>query len=121
MNQRSPFPPHLRRRQRPGRGRAALSWVAWVGGIAVLLYLLVLGDAGVLRVRHHEAGVRALQTDLEGLEARQAGLQVHIDELSRPGSFMLERVARERYGLARPGERVVHVVGGPLEESPPAP
>lgn len=121
MSQRSPFPSHLRRRSRPSRGKTALSWVAWVGGASVLLYLLVLGDAGLLRVRHHEHRVAALEEDLRQTHQHQAELQGRTDQLSEPGSFMLESVARERYGLVKPGEKVLHVIGGSDEESPVAP
>jgi len=121
MSQRSPFPSHLRRRDRPSRGRAALSWAAWVGGAAVLLYMLILGDAGLVRVRSHAAQVAALQAGIDDLREAQAELDERTVLLNTRASFILERVARERYGLARPGERIVHVVGSPAEPGAKAP
>ncbi len=91
-----------------GRGiRIAL----WAGGGGILLYALLLGDGGWLRVASLKAEVRDLEAELEALRTEQAEVREDLDALQEPGSTVLEEVARERYGMHREGERVVHILG----------
>jgi cell division protein FtsB len=89
----------------------------WLLAAATVVYGLVLGEGGVVRIRRLERENARLAQDIAALHQQQAQLQGEASDLALPGSFALEKVARERYGLTRDGERVLHVLGA---EAPPA-
>jgi cell division protein FtsB len=120
---RSPIagPSFLRRRYREGsRRRAERVLIALVG--ALLLYALILGDNGLVRLMQERRQVENLREDLRWLQIHSEDLGERIDDLDRPASFTLEQVARERYGLTASGERVIHVLEpGQTTDTPPMP
>jgi cell division protein FtsB len=85
--------------------------------VAVLLLVgLAIVLAGVFPFRQLIAQERLVEnthTKLEALIAENDALQAQIDAVQSPAE--LERIAREQYGLARPGETiyVVELDGGP--------
>jgi cell division protein FtsB len=85
----------------------------------LVLYALLLGEGGWLRVARLQAEVDQLEADLASVRRAQEERRMELEELSRPGSLVLEAVARERYGLLRPGEKVLHVLGGQGESLAP--
>jgi len=94
--------------EKMGRG---LRVAMWAGGGGVLLYALLLGDGGWLRVASLQAEVRELEAELQILRSEQAEVSEELQALGEPRSGVLEEVARERYGMHREGERVVHILG----------
>jgi len=94
--------------ERMGRG---LRLGLWAGGGGVLLYALLLGDGGWLRVASLQAEVRELEAELDALNRGQIEVGDQLRALEEPGSPVLEEVAREVYGMHRDGERVVHILG----------
>jgi cell division protein FtsB len=91
-----------------GRGmRRAL----WAVGAMVVLYILLLGEGGWIRIQKLRVEIDALDSDIQWLESKQGELRSNLDALAQPGGMALEKVARERYGLRKPGERVVHILG----------
>jgi len=98
-------------RQRKGR-RGAVTAVLLLVGLAIVL-------AGVFPFRQLIAQQRLVdntQSKLDALVAENQGLQSQIDEMQTPEE--LERIAREQYGMVRPGETsyVVELDGGPVPE-----
>jgi len=98
-------------RQRQGR-RGAVAAVLLLAGLAIVL-------AGVFPFRQLIAQQRLVdntQSKLDALVAENQGLQSQIDEMQTPEE--LERIAREQYGMVRPGETsyVVELDGGPVPE-----
>jgi len=71
-------------------------------------YLLVAGEGGVLQLRE-------TRRELADLEARVARLSAENDSLSKVlwrlenDSAYLEKVAREDFGMIKPGERLYRV------------
>ena len=101
------------KRRRPGAFVAVLLLVA----LAIVL-------AGVFPFRQliaQERLVENTQTKLDALVAENEALQAEIDAVSSPAE--LERIAREQYGMVRPGETsyVVELDGGPVPNGPIAP
>jgi cell division protein FtsB len=98
----------FRRFRRPRRpGAPPLRRILLVSLAAVLVYLLLLSDFGLLhrwQLAREEARERAR---IEELEARQAELERERERLADPE--YLERVAREEHGMVRPGEQVYRV------------
>ena len=81
----------------------------------VLAVQLVFGEGGILRGQ-------ALQEELAGLHRGNLQLTQRIAELDtrvklqENDPFSLEKLAREKYGMARPGERIYR-----FEETEPLP
>lgn len=101
------------KRRRPGAFVAVLLLVA----LAIVL-------AGVFPFRQliaQERLVENTQTKLDALVDENEALQAEIDAVSSPAE--LERIAREQYGMVRPGETsyVVELDGGPVPEGAVAP
>lgn len=96
-------------RSRPGAFVAVLLLV----GLAIVL-------AGVFPFRQLIAQERLVDNTRAQLDALVAGnesLQAQIDAVQSPTE--LERIAREQYGMVRPGETsyVVELDGGPVPEA----
>jgi cell division protein FtsB len=91
------------------------------GFIAVLLLVgLAIVLAGVFPFRQiiaQERLVENTRAKLDALVAENEALQDQIDAVQSPAE--LERIAREQYGMARPGETVyvVELEGAPVPES----
>jgi cell division protein FtsB len=82
-----------------------LRWaVAAVAGLA--LYFVVFGgEYSWLELRRLEREQRAETEALERAQAEVKLLRAHADSLARD-PIALERIARERFGLVREGERL---------------
>jgi cell division protein FtsB len=97
----------------PKRGRRGpVAAVLLLAGLAVVL-------AGVFPFRQLIAQQRLVtntQEKLDALVAENENLQTQIDAMQSPEE--LERIAREQYGMVRPGETsyVVELDGGPAPE-----
>ena len=89
---------------------ARTGWRWWkvalaVAALAGWAYLVVAGDGGLLELRE-------VRGELADLEARVAQLAAENDSLSRVlwrlenDPTYLEEVAREDYGMIKPGERL---------------
>jgi cell division protein FtsB len=77
--------------------------------IAALLYMFVLGDAGALKIMALKREKAQLESDIASVKFDIASLQKEIDHLKND-RFMLEKMGRELYGYAAPGDRVIKLV-----------
>jgi cell division protein FtsB len=83
--------------------------------IAALLYMFVLGDAGALRIMSLKREKARLEADIATVKFDIAALQREIDHLKND-RFMLEKLGRELYGYAAPGDRIIKLVPPEEEE-----
>lgn len=97
--------PAVRRRR-----RVALIALAFIAG-AALYYALFGGEYSVFEVRRLEQRALAEQERLDSLRLEVAALQARADSLEND-SATIERIARERYGMIKPGERLYRFVEG---------
>ncbi len=100
------------RRSYPGGLGLLRSRIWWIlGGIIlfVLLQLFVFQDEGLLQWYRLKKELRASQTRIKELEAAVEALQRENKRLLDDPKY-LERVAREKLRLAKPGEKVYHVI-----------
>ena len=83
-----------------------LSRILFLSALAVAAYYALFGGRySVFEVRSAERQSEILQQRLDSLERVNARLAARVDSLENdPGT--LERVAREKWGLVRPGERI---------------
>ena len=89
--------------------------------VALVALIFIAGDVGVWRLWTAQREMRDLQSKIADLESRNALLSAEIERL-RTDPFAIEKVAREKYGYLRPGDRVYRIVTIPedLEKSSPA-
>lgn len=109
----------LRRLPQSERMGRSLKIALWTAGLGLVAYALLLGEGGWLRVAGLNAEVNELQGKLETLKSQQQTVKDELDDLARPGSLTLEKVARERYGMHRDSEKVLHVLGAGGESLAP--
>ena len=86
----------------------------------ILIVGLAIVLAGVFPFRQmiaQERRVANTQAKLDAIVAENDHLQDQINEMQSPAE--LERIAREQYGMARPGETtyVVELEGGPTSDT----
>ncbi|NQV50394.1 MAG: septum formation initiator family protein [Candidatus Marinimicrobia bacterium] len=88
------------------------SKVAWISGAIILLILFqlfVLRDEGIYSLIRLKQEIKAMETHIARLEREKAELESERDRLVSDPDY-LERIARERFRMAKPGEKVFHVV-----------
>ena len=84
--------------------RRNLYWFL-VAGFVLLLLQDIFGTHGVLAMRRSQAEARKIQQEINQLDAENKKLQNHVKDLKTDPSTM-ECIAREDFGLARPGELI---------------
>ncbi len=86
--------------------------VAWVSGAIILLILFqifVMRDEGLSSLLQLKQEIRDMEAHISRLEIEKAELESERDRLLNDPDY-LERIARERFRMAKPGEKVFHVV-----------
>jgi cell division protein FtsB len=84
--------------------RRNLYWFL-VAGFALLLLQDIFGTHGVMAMRRSQAEARKIQQEINRLDLENKKLQDHVKDLKTDPSTM-ECIAREDFGLARPGELI---------------
>lgn len=82
--------------------------------VAILLWMFIGGSDGLYRHARMRMEIADLRQSNEILTQQNAELRRQIDSLTSNLDY-IERVARERYGMAKPGERVYRIIP-PAEE-----
>jgi cell division protein FtsB len=77
-----------------------------IGGI-VFLWSLIVGEMGVIKYYRMSVHARALRSEIDRLKKDNARLSKEVSALKTDPAF-LERMARDKIGLARPGEVVYY-------------
>lgn len=75
----------------------------------LLLANAIIGDGGVLALRRARHERREAAAALQAIRDRNAALRREAERL-QSDPLLIEAIAREELGLARPGERVVFFV-----------
>ncbi len=73
--------------------------------LGVILYLFVGGDEGLIEIRHQSEALALLQARVDRLEAENDSLRQVLNMLEHDKDY-IEKVAREEYGMVKPGEKV---------------
>ena len=87
----------------------------WRLGLALLvlggiLYLFVGGDEGLLEIRRQSQALSVLQAHVDQLEAENDSLRQILTMLEHDKDY-IEKVAREEYGMVKPGEKIYRLRG----------
>ena len=86
--------------------------VAWISAAIILLILVqlfVFRDEGLYTLIKLKKEIREMEAHIDRLEMEKAELESERDRLLNDPDY-LERIARERFRMAKPGEKVFHVV-----------
>lgn len=98
----------------PARRRWSLGRATMVSaGIFITVAIFVLGVMPTRQLINNRRAIAAAESTLAELEARNKQDAEAADSL-RSGAE-LERLAREQYGYAKPGEEVYHVLPAPQD------
>jgi len=89
--------------------RSRLSWVGAGVILFILLRVFVLQDEGVYQLFKLRGEIKELERRIATLENQNKELEQERDRLLNDPEY-LERIARERFRMAKPGEKVFHVV-----------
>lgn len=84
----------------------------------LLLLQDVFGTHGLMAMHRSKAQMQALQTQLDKLDRENHDLQQRIENL-KTDPAAIEKIARDRMGLARPGELIFSLP--PKTDPKPAP
>ncbi len=113
-----PASPYLRGQPQPAPvAHRLLPWLGLLLALAVLLVPL-LGENGLVVLLRLRSQRDDLQRDVRALSADADTLQVRIDALAQDPSA-LEKLARERYNLRKPGEDVLLIVPSDRADASP--
>lgn len=88
--------------------RKEIAWILFFMFCLPLCYLLVFGEGGYLRLRHYQEQLQKLQVENMRLQEAQQNL-IHRIQRIKEDPNEIERIARERYNFARPGDIIVNV------------
>lgn len=83
--------------------------------LGALLYLLVVGDGGLLSLRDQMGEAQRLKEENERLAERNRILSAELEDL-RSGLEGIEGLARDRHGMIREGEEFYQLVGPEVGE-----
>ena len=90
-------------------GRRKIYWVAAAVVLLFIVLFVIGGNYGILNILKLREERKALQTELKSLEQERDSLKLGIAKL-KYDKHEIERVAREKYGMALPGEKVIKFV-----------
>ncbi len=85
-----------------------------IKGLFFFLFLLaaayefVGGDYGIYRIRNQIRQIEAMETEIQKMRADNKALRRHVARLENDPAT-IEKIARERYGMIKPGETVYMV------------
>jgi cell division protein FtsL len=89
-------------------------------GLLVLVMIVhdVFGTHGFLAMRRTQDEIRKVKADLEALSKENAALAQEVKDLNSDPR-LIEKIARDDLGLARPGEIIIRIPQGQqLEQGP---
>jgi cell division protein FtsB len=113
-------PRSARSGDKPKASKSQLGWTLIVLVWLPMAALLVWGRGGILDVIALRKEVRLLQGEVSKLEEENARIRSEINRLQTDPT-VYESIARERFFLKKPGERVLYVPGGAALPPPQAP
>jgi len=79
-------------------------------GILMFIYVYIAGDYGIYQLITKKIEEKRLKEDIELLIVEQKKLQKEEELINKGDLNEIERIAREKYGLVKPGEKVFYIV-----------
>jgi len=91
----------------PGLTRALL-----IGVLVLIALIFVAGDVGLWKLWVAQRQMKSLRAKIVELENKNVLLGAEIERL-KGDPFTIEKVAREKYGYLKPGDKVYRIVAVP--------
>ena len=90
-------------------------------GLMVLVMIVhdVFGTHGFLAMRRTQNEIKKVKADLDALSKENAALEQEVKDLNSDPR-LIEKIARDDLGLARPGEIIIRIPAGQQLEQNPA-
>jgi cell division protein FtsB len=79
--------------------------------VAVMIVHDVFGTHGFLAMRRTQSEIKKVQADLDRLSKENAALEQEVKDL-KTDPKLIEKIARDDLGLARPGEVIIRIPQG---------
>src|SRR5690348_8450446 len=95
-------------------GREALGLL-----VAVMIVHDVFGTHGFLAMRRTQSEIKKVQANLDKLGRENAALEQEVKDL-KSDPRLIEKIARDDLGLARPGEVIIRIPQGQEFDQHPA-
>lgn len=76
----------------------------------ISVVFLFFNEKGVFKYTKLQNDVKSLNEQIQKLQDQNKNLQAEIDSLQRKVPAKIEKVAREKYGMKRPGEKSIEVI-----------
>jgi len=91
-------------------------------GLLVLVMMVhdVFGTHGFLAMRRTQSEIRKVKANLDALSKENAALAREVKDLNTDPR-LIEKIARDDLGLARPGEIIIRIPQGQTFDQGPAP
>ncbi|MCF7843180.1 MAG: septum formation initiator family protein, partial [Lentisphaeria bacterium] len=89
--------------------RSKLAWVLMLLVLVFLVQASVFQDEGLYRLYQLKKQIKASEERIEALKVENARLEAERQRLLDDPEY-LEKVAREKYRMAKPGEKVYRVI-----------
>jgi len=98
-----------RARREGGRAKAFLWWLIGICTALIFIMVFVLSDHGLYQLWKLKQEQHAIEAHIKSLESKNAELIVERDKL-RDDMEYIEKLAREKYRMAKKGEKVFRVI-----------
>lgn len=92
-----------------------LARIILAGMLVLIGTVFTLSDVGLWNLWKAQKRIETLRGQIGDLEKKNIAMQEEVDKLNAD-PFTIEKVARERYGYLRPGDRVYRIITLPVEE-----
>ena len=79
-------------------------------GVILFVYIFIIGDYGLYRYVVKKMEEQKLRDEITKLEDEQKKLLSEKEFIEKGDLKVIEKIAREKYGLAKSGEKVYHTI-----------
>jgi len=79
-------------------------------GALLFIYAYIVGDYGIYQLLLKKNEERKLKGEIELLKLDYEKLQREKETVNKGDLDEIERIAREKYNMAKPGEKVFHII-----------
>jgi cell division protein FtsB len=84
--------------------------------LVLITVFFITGDAGLWNLWMAQKEIRSLKERIDELERKNTLLAAEIERLNSD-PFAIEKIAREKYGYLRPGDKVYRLITLPVDET----
>jgi cell division protein FtsB len=93
-----------------------LARIVLAGVLVAVGMIFLLSDVGLWNLWKAQRRIETVQARIDDLERKNSAMNGRIERL-KSDPFTIEKVARERYGYLKPGDRVYRIVTLPVDEN----